>query len=392
MATIEHMRYVSDVSFQNLLRTIVEYLTAYQPKAGYMWEEVWSVDDNNEFTTSDIVYIIKKQTTNTADEGPMYVKLVLKGGILHIAASNTYSTSDNNTDITLTGSFLSLGESDNSAVNIFDETSMLRTPDTIPAPCVVLDNDFDYTSQRITKAWIIRQLSPLLTEVGERRNTNQFCWCSFCTNEEGDDPIERRGYYQHFSFGLAGEILVPDIAYASCPGLYVTVGSYANIANKDKEIDSRVWCGGAHDNITETPNGATYVLAGLVDGKSTWFMPKSMYGYARQPFDSDLLYGTNEVNVGIDFTELVKYSPYSGVRVLTPAYVFGCYENLDRILCRLPFFYTDLSGLYAGDTVSQVVNSEERNYGIFPFHKYRCASETDAKRGYGVFVPTSEEV
>jgi hypothetical protein len=48
--------------------------------------------------------------------------------------------------------------------------------------------------------------------------------------------------------------------------------------------------------------------------------------------------------------------------------------------------------LYAGDIISQEVDSSYKDYTIFPFINYRCLQEMEAKRGHAIFTPSEETV
>ena len=388
MATIHHNQYLSNVSFQNFVRAIKDFLVTFEPKAGFMWSVVYSSDaDPGEFSNQPIVYILKKECTSVAGQATMYVKLVYQGGKLSVLASPKYAAADNTATLRLTGSQKNILETDNDTVASYHADGSIVTPALAPVSRMVADPTFDPLTMRFSKVWLIRQLGPLFDQVGERKNTDISFWASVCTGEVGEDPITKRGYYQHIGFGVSGEALVPDATYANGPGMYTVCGSYAIDAPTSQVNDERVWAGGGDYGNVST---GSVVLVGMWEGKATWFYPSSMYGYIRDPFDEVKMH--NAGNVGFDFTELCKYSPYSGVRVLTPAYVFGMWDNLLRILSRLPVFYTDLSGLYAGDTISQVLETEVNNYMIFPFIVYGCVADVEAKRGYAIKVPNSEEV
>lgn len=388
MATIHHSRYMEDISAQDYLRAIVEFLCSYEPKPGVMWAPLYDNDNDsgNEFAAGPIVYILKKDTTATADQAPMYVKLVLDSTGIRVLISNQFGAAAENDLNVLPGSQCSEQEDHNENVVVLNADGVVTLPQDALVPTMFFDADFDYTADRFTKAWMIRQLDPVLDNVGERKNTNLFFWGTVCTKEAGEDPITRRGYYQHITFGCAGETLTPDSTASNGPGLFAGVGSYTDPANRG-DNDERVFAGAGDHNNTNT--GAV-ILVGQWQGKQTWFYPATMYGYARDPFDESMLSNTD--NVGFDFTELCKYSPYSGVRVLTPAYEFGRWDSLWRILCRLPVFYTDMAGLYAGDTISQIVDADTKNYMIFPFIHYRCSGQVETKRGYAVLVPNDEDV
>jgi len=388
MATIHHSKYMSNVSFQNFVRAIKDFLVTFEPKTGFMWSIVYSSDtDSSEFSTQPIVYILKKECTSTAGQATMYVKMVYAAGKLTVLTSPNYAAADNTSTLRLTGSQKNVLESDNATVAVFRADGAAVAPDAAPVCRMIADPAFDPLTQRFSKVWLIRQLGPLFDQVGERKNTNISLWATVCTGEFGVDPITTRGYYQHLGFGVSGEALVPDATYANGPGMYAVCGSYTSDTPVSLTNDERVWAGGG--NFANAVTG-TVVLVGAWEGKQTWFCPASMYGYIRDPFDEARMH--NAGNVGFDFTELCKYSPYSGVRVLTPAYVFGQWDNLYRILSRIPLFYTDLAGLYAGDTISQVLDAEVNNYMIFPFIIYGCVADVEAKRGYAVFVPNTEEV
>lgn len=388
MSTIHHSQYLTSISFQNLVRAIKDFLVTFEPKSGFMWSVVYSSDaDTSEFSTQPIVFILKKECSSVAGAAPMYAKLVYQSGKLTVLVSPKYAAADNTATLRLTGSQKNVLDTDNSAVANYNTAGTAVTPANAPVCRLVADPAFDPTTMRLSKVWLIRQLGPLFDQVGERKNTDISLWVSVCTGEVGDDPITKRGYYQHIGFGVSGEALVPDADYSHGPGMYCVCGSYVADAPSSIATDERVWAGGGnYGNVTT----GSAILVGNWEGKPTWFFPSSMYGYVRDPFDEAKMY--NAGNVGFDFTELCKYSPYSGVRVLTPAYVFGTWDNLLRILSRLPVFYTDLSGLYAGDTISQVLDSEVNNYMIFPFIVYGCVADVEAKRGYAIKVPNAEEV
>ncbi len=388
MAAINHNRYLSNVSFQDFVRAIKNFLVTFEPKPGFMWSMVHSSDvDTSEFSAQPIVFILKKECTITAGEAPMYVKLAYAAGKLTVLVSPEYAVEDNIETPRLTGSQKNALEDDNDTVAVFRTDGVAVAPADAPVCCIIADPGFDPLTQRFSKVWLIRQLGPLFDQVGERKNTNISLWATVCTGEVGSDPITARGYYQHIGFGVSGEALVPDATYAHGPGMYAVCGTYVSDTPVSLLNGERVWAGGGNFGNTVT---GSIVLVGAWEGKQTWFCPASMYGYIRDPFDEARMH--NAGNVGFDFTELCKYSPYSGVRVLTPAYVFGQWDNLYRILSRIPLFYTDLSGLYAGDTISQVLESEVNNYIIFPFIIYGCVADVEAKRGYAVFVPNTEEV
>ena len=389
MATIHHNQYFSNISFQNFVRAIKDFLVTFEPKPGLMWSMVYSSDpDPSEFSADPIVFILKKECTSVADEAPLYVKLVYASGVLSVLASPSYNALDNTDTLRLTGSQKNVLESDSATIAVYRADGTIATPDLAPVCRLIADPGFDPLTEKFSKAWLIRQLGPLFDQTGERKNTNISFWASVCTDEVGVDPITTRGYYQHIGFGVSGEALVPDATYSHGPGIYTMCGSYALAAPTNISTDERIWAGGGNYDNTQTTG--SIVLVGAWEGKQTWFCPASMYGYIRDPFDEARMH--NAGNVGFDFTELCKYSPYSGVRVLTPAYVFGQWDNLYRILSRLPVFYTDMAGLYAGDTISQVLETEVNNYMIFPFIVYGCVADVEAKRGYAIFVPNTDEV
>jgi hypothetical protein len=68
------------------------------------------------------------------------------------------------------------------------------------------------------------------------------------------------------------------------------------------------------------------------------------------------------------------------------------YDNLYRIIARLPITYTSLDGLYAGDIISREKDGNIKNSIIFPFWLYRCDEQPECKLGYAIHVPNDEEV
>lgn len=380
MALISHSKYLANVSLPNLLRGIVSFLTVDNAKPGRMWSTLWLKDDAPaaEFHNGSMVAIMEKVVASTGAK--LYVKLVLIDKTLTILSGSRYSpATDNNTALTLGGSWR------DDSCRLFDALGAVVPSTVAPAPAVILDAEFNRATDRIAKVWMVRQLDPLL-DSGASDSSISF-WCSFCTEESDEDPIEKRGFYSHLGFGVAGEAFVPDTDQTYLPGAYAIAGSYSSSAVTGREMATRLFAGsgrGAGDNI------GGVVCAGRVDGVQTWFLPLTTYGYCRDPFDESIFDTTPQV--GFDFTELCTFSPYSSVRVLTPAYVFGCYEDMHRILCRVPIYYTDLTGLYSGDTITQDVDGVVRSYMLFPFWRYRCLGEPGAKRGYAIFVPADETV
>ena len=68
------------------------------------------------------------------------------------------------------------------------------------------------------------------------------------------------------------------------------------------------------------------------------------------------------------------------------------YDDLYKIVARLPITYTSLEGLYAGDIISQEVGGNVKSWLVFPFIQYKCLGDPGAKRGYAIPVPPDETV
>lgn len=395
MATIKHNLYYANMSAQQSLRMFVGFLTTTQAKAGAMWESVYTKDaePGNEFGPMPIVYILK-HSMDSGNSASVYVKLVMTATEISILASAEHNpTTDNNENLVLKGSWKSGGEGHNDTVQVFNHESIAVIPSAALTPQLRFPANFDPLSQRLSKVWMIRRLGPKLDEVTPRKLTDIYGWMTFCTEEEGTNPIDKRGFYQHLGFGVAGDSLVPDVTYKNGAGIYAVAGSFSG-ASKVNSTATRVFAGGGSTQEANANIGCM-MCAGktgpwLPVNKPTWFYANTQYGYCRPAFDDDLLVGAN--NVGFDFTELCKYSPYSGVRTLTPAYIYGHYDNLNRILGRIPVIYTSLEGLYAGDMISQDKDGVIKNFMIFPFWLYRCGNEPENRLGYAIHVPSDEEV
>lgn len=395
MATIKHSLYYPNMSAQQSLRTFMNYLTITQTKVGAMWEAVYVNDSepNNEFGPLPIVYILK-HNLDAANTAPMYAKIVMTATDISVLTSADYSAAtDNNENLVLKGSWKSNLETDNNTVQVFNHASALVTPAVALTPQVRFPNGFNPLTQRFAKVWMIRRLGPKLDEVTPRKLTDIYGWMTFCTEEEGTNPIDTRGYYNHFGFGVAGDSLVPDVTLKNGAGIYAVAGSFSG-ESRANATATRVFAGGGSSGEANANIGCV-MSAGKTGPwsdttKPTWFYANTQYGYCRSPFDDDKLVGAN--NVGFDFTELCKYSPYSGVRTLTPAYIYGHYDNLNRILGRIPVIYTSLEGLYAGDMISQDKEGVIKNFMIFPFWLYRCGNEPENRLGYAIHVPSDEEV
>lgn len=416
---IHHSRYLEDITAPDMVRELVAFLTVWEPKAGYMWETVEHRDDGKdsediELGTS-LCYILKKNTTSVPDEAPMYVKIYLDSAGISVNISSDYVPgSDDVLDETdphapsLTGSIWSRTDSVPSSQYFRcnapegEENTAQSSEESEVVPRIVFSpEEWDETINAVVfkKVWMIRKLDPFLDTVGERKNTDIYFWVSACVKETGEDPVSRRGWYHHMTAGVCGEVLVPDTNPAHGPGLYASTGSYAvpeitadmyETGQEPEQVFDHTYVGSAG---APGPSKAisTYVHIGELDNVRTIFVPGDMYGLGRPPFDENM-FTDGARNVGFDYTELCKYSPYSGVRVLTPAYMYGYFDSLWRILVRLPIFYTDMAGLYSGDTITQIVDTETRNYLIFPFITYRCAGSVECKRGYAVLVPNDEDI
>lgn len=399
---IHHMRLLENISIADCTRKLVEFLTTWEPKTGRMWNIEWFADpesgtEGGEFPAEPFAYILRKDLTNDPLGQKLYVKIVAsKEWIKVIASSEHDPATDNNNLLVLTGSSMTAEESASCNVFVCNKTAGVDDNPNTPEPSasgrysgILLDQSLDKDTLLLSKVWMIRQLDPLFDEVGERRNTDIYFWLTVCTHEEGADPISRRGWYHHVTAGISGEVLVPDATDAGGAGTYIACGTHSDDTALEASALKRCFAGSAGAPDHPGVVGAA-ICAGDVDGNKTWFIPGTMYGYGRSPFDEDM-FGPWPC-VGFDYTELCKYSPYSGVRILTSAYTYGYYDNLWRILSRLPFFYTDMAGLYAGDTIAQIVDNEVTSYAIFPFVNYRCAGSTEAKRGYAIYVPNDEDV
>lgn len=432
MAVIKHNAYVENISAANLIRKIVSFLTTDEQLPNRMWTKEWFQDSDtgNEFPTEKLVYVLSKRLKNTSADEKMYAKIIFDPTEKSIVTlvSTKFLDADKNINATLTGSIKHDALDITGDVIIRDNKGIAMNPagktiayapvqKSILIPTLYFAMDFDMSQDRIKKAWIIRRLAPLFDEVTFTKQTDLYCWVTICTKEAGGTditPLDQMGYYQHFGFGMCGESLVPDVSLKTGAGLYTCATSFASKTARLDEEDThiRVYSGGGVDPAaTPTNIGAVFCAGNLTQRipktdkanedvevtKLTWFYSCPAYGMARSPFD-EAMFGFNNHsvgcpdNVGFDYTELCKYSPYSGVRVLTPAYVYGMYDNLYRVLGRLPVFYTQLTGLYAGDTISQEVDSSYKDYTIFPFINYRCLQEMESKRGHAIFTPSEETV
>lgn len=435
MAQISHKWYLENITFQTMVRKMRDFLVTEQAKAGYMWTKVWEddTDVSNEFTQTKFGFILSHDLKKTVAEGTapkMYVKVICDpaaGSIQMLASCKHTPEQDNNLDLKLTESIVSHGEDDYNTVIIRDDKGVALNPagntigyspkaQGILVPTLYLPQGFNTAEQKLSKVWLIRRLAPMFDEVELTKLTDIYAWCSFCIEEAGgteSTPLDMMGWYSHWGFGMCGEQLVPDATFTHGAGLYTCVTSFANKAKNTKETGVRVYAGGGVDPAAKPTNVGAVFCAGMLDQripkqdvenddmpiqKLTWFYVCPAYGQARSPFDEKLFgYDDNHAvgdphNVGFDYTELCKYSPYSGVRVLTPAYEYGMYNSLYRVLGRIPVFYTQLTGLYAGDTISQEVDGVTKDYLIFPFINYRCLQEMQAKRGHAIFVPAAETV
>lgn len=386
---IKHRFYYEDISVADLVRKMRDVLVSIEPKPGRMWELMDTTDAEpaNSMYAGPIVFVLRKPLM--ADNSAyIYAKIMFKDNKIISMVSPTYeTTTDRNPDLNMTGFATNHLEADtNGGVRVYNKTGALVANGSAPVPTVHLPSGFDPATMKLAKAWLIRKLGPLFDEVNPRKNTDIFAWCSFCTAEVGDTPLETFGYYQHFGFGVAGEQTTPDTLLENGTGMFVVAGSFSNSASRADATSTRVFPGGgpAGDNT------GTLVCVGDYDTYRTWFYANTAYGQVRPPFDDDILVGGQ--NVGFDFTEMCKLSPYSGVRVLTPSYIFGMYDNLYRILMRLPVYYTSLEGLYAGDIISQDVDGTLRSYMLFPFWRYRCLGVSESKRGLAILIPPDEEV
>lgn len=386
---IAHSFYHTNLSPAAALRRLRDILTTTQPKAGRMWELVHSVDadPSNAGYAGPLCFILRKALVTT-NEAYIYAKLVFKDRELFALVSSNYvPATDNDPDYKLTGCATNgMEEVTGGDVRTFDSAGVELAPSAVSVPRIILPTGFDPAVNRFAKVWFIRRLDPLFDEVDPRKNTDISAWMTVCTDEVGTSPLDTFGYFAHMGFGMAGEQLVPDTLLQHGPGLYMTAGSFADSAATVNATSSRTFAGGGMG----VNNNGTLVCAGDYDTYRTWFYANTAYGQVRAPFDDDKIVGGR--NVGFDFTEMCKYSPYSGVRVLTPAYIYGMYDNLFRILCRIPVFYTSLEGLYAGDTISQDVEGTLKSYKLFPLWKYRCLGDAEAKRGLAIFVPADENV
>ena len=430
MAVIKHQKYVEDISVANLVRRMVAFLTTEEELPNRMWTREWAqdADEGEEFPVGRICYILSKRLKNTSADEKIYAKIMYDS--LEKSISCLVSTQMAETDKTinpiLKGSVTHDGLDTTGDVIIRDNLGTAMNPSgktiayapiqkKVLFPKLYLAQDFDTSVDRIKKAWIIRRLSPLFDEVTFTKQTDVYCWLTICTKESGGSditPLDQMGYYQHMGFGMCGESLVPDVSLKTGAGLYTCVTSFASMLNRvDEDTECvRVYAGGGVDPAPEPTNVGAVFCAGKVTQripktdvenedveveKTTWFYACPAYGMARAPFDEAMFGFDNHTigcpdNVGFDYTELCKYSPYSGVRVLTPAYLYGMYADLYRVLGRIPVFYTQLTGLYAGDTISQEVENTYRDYLVFPFINYRCLGEMEAKRGHAIFCPSEE--
>lgn len=398
MATIKHSLFVKDVSAQNALRQFVRFLVSEQPKTGEMWKEVYSRDSESavEFGTLPIAYIIKK-AVDKASTAYMYVKLVMNAdGIYALASMSHNASTDNNADLKLSGSWASAGEAVNTSVMTYDHVGAPVTPNNVLKPMIRFDSAFNPALNKYAKVWIVRRLGPRLDAVTPRKLTDIFAWMTVCVEEEGANPISKRGYFSHIGFGMAGDTLTTDVSIASGAGLYVAAGSFASKTANTNATSDRIFAGGG--SVLNDPNaniGCVMCGGKIGPWDSTnipvWFYANSQYGYCRDPFDDDTIVGAN--NVGFDFTELTRYSPYSGVRTLTPAYIYGHYDGLFRTIGRIPIVYTSLEGLYAGDTISQDRDDDKIvNFILFPFWHYTCDGAMSGKLGYAIHVPLDDDV
>jgi len=430
MAVIKHYKYQENISAANYVRMMVRFLTTDEPLPNRMWEQEWAQDADTaeEFPSGKLVYILSKRLKNTSADEKIYAKIIFDPieKSIKTLVSTKLAESDKNINPILTGSIMHDGADITGDVIIRDNKGVAMNPagktiafapvqKKILIPTLYFAQDFDPFSDRIKKAWVIRRLGPLFDEVTFNKMTDIYCWGTICTKEAGGTditPLDQMGYYQHLCFGMCGESLVPDVSLATGAGLFTAVTSFADpTARVDEDSEClRVYAGGGVDPAAVPTNIGSVFCAGKVEQripktdkenedveveKTTWFYTCPSYGMARSPFD-EARFGYNDHsvgcpdNVGFDYTELCKYSPYSGVRVLTPAYSYGMYADLFRILGRIPVFYTQLTGLYAGDTISQQVETTYRDYLVFPFIDYRCLSEQEAKRGHAIFCPSEE--
>jgi len=385
-----HYEYRTNISLPDLVRNIKDFLTTYSPPdvSTLMWTLEYSLDADpgNSFYTGPIVYILSK--TVDGGDNKIYAKIVYQNDTIYILASPDYDdTTDNTADLILKGSQKNEAETHNDDVAVYLVDETLVTPQDALVCRIKMNADFDPANDLIAKAWYVRQLAPLLDSpnITDRKETDIFFWLSFVREEVGDNPIDVKGYFQHLSFGVCGEILTADVDQGNGVGVYTAASSFALDSELDEDESPRTYCGCGN---TDDTAGAC-ICVGNWEGKKTWYYPGTMYGYARDPFD--VRFFVNPANVGFDFTELCKYSNYAGVRILTPSYVFGKYAGLWRIIARLPFYYTDLLGLYAGDIVTHTDESgDTHSFILFPFVHYNCSIAAGARRGYGVPLPTEE--
>lgn len=411
---INHNFFYTNLSVANMIRKLVACLVSTEPKTGRMWESVWTDDTNpaDEFPSANKAWIISKNIKNGNTTEKMYAKILFLPSAKKVQAlvSSRYdSAKDQNNLPVLSGSIKNNGESDNSKIAVRNNAGHLVAPSAALIPSVIFPNTFNVMTDRLAKVWVVRKLDPLFDQVLLSKLTDIFAWVTMCSQEvDGADPLkplEKMGYYHHFGFGWAGEQFLPDASTAGGCGLYTCATSNADSGSNDT-TGMHIWAGGG----VYPPTGSTNIGCVFCAGKfsqnmatdpgagvqdeivQTWFYANHAYGLGRSPFDQDQFGfsgndGSDPHNVGFDYTELCKYSPYSGVRILTPAYIYGMYDNLYRILGRIPVFYTSLEGLYAGDIVSQDLSGEIRDYILFPFITYKCLQETEAKRGHAIFVP-----
>lgn len=434
MPVVKHSAYVANLSAAGFVRKMVSFLTTDSPVPNRMWTLEWQQDQDptNEFPTGTIAFILSKSVKANSATDKLYAKIIYNPSekSIKMLTSGKYSAAaDNNANVTLTGSIAHNGLDELGDVIIRDNKGVALNPagktvgyspqnKGLMIPTLYFANDFDVNTDRIVKSWFIRRLSPLFDEAAQAKLTDIYLWATMCTKESGGTdttPLDQMGYYQSLGFGMCGEQLIPDASFGNGAGAYTCVTSFADKTNAVDESDSamRVYAGGGPFPSASPTNIGCVFCAGNLEQrvpktdvqdedttmtKITWFYACPAYGQARPPFD-EKRFGFNDNhtvgcpdNVGFDYTELCKYSPYSGVRVLTPAYIYGMYDELYRVLGRIPVFYTQLTGLYAGDTISQEVEGLYRDYLIFPFIDYRCLSEMQAKRGHAIFVPAEETV
>ena len=389
---IQHFINAQDVSAQELVRRLVSFLTTEMPKPGFMHTVVWSKDDvpSTQFGPLPICYILKQELT-TDGSACMYSKIILDDKGIRVLVSGEYvPAKDNNVNFTLTGSWKSLGEDTNDVFDIYDNASNVVTPKSAKIPTAYFPSGFDPLTKTIDKVWLVRKLGPKFDTVGLRKLTDSFAWVTFCFEENKERPLDKFGMYNHFGWGCAGDQLVPDKPMKNTPCLYSVVGSYA-YSDKLTNSADRVFAGSGSDSpASPTSNLGGIIKVGEYMGKNVWAYCNSQYGYVRKPFDEPLFVFGNVV--GYDFTEMCKLSPYSGVRTLTPAYVFGMYDDLYKIIARLPITYTSLEGLYAGDMISNETEGVVKSWMVFPFIQYKCLGDPGAKRGYAIPVPPDETV